>query len=87
MDIVVSRVASCLTEYVSVSVSLINKIESCPPEKQAAATIATSTIATGSVEASPSRVLRDGEGMFSISNQPKPKVPSGRIQIGVRQVK
>jgi len=38
------------------------KTNSCPPQMRAASTIPTLTNEGGFVEASPSRVLRDGEG-------------------------
>jgi len=37
-------------------------MKSCPPKKRAAATKPTEPTHSGFVEASPSRVLRDGEG-------------------------
>jgi len=39
--------------------------ESCPPQKRAASTKPTVPMQCGLVEASPSRVLRDGEGTFA----------------------
>jgi len=42
----------------------LERTNSCPPQNRAASTKPTTTGKVGFVEASPSRVLRDGEGTF-----------------------